>query len=42
MLIVGENEKERGEVSVRRHTEGDLGSQTIETFQEKIRQEIEQ
>lgn len=42
MLIVGENEKERGEVSVRRHTEGDLGSQKVETFQENIREEITQ
>jgi threonyl-tRNA synthetase len=29
MLIVGDSEQERGEISVRRHREGDEGSATV-------------
>lgn len=32
MLIVGENEEKEGTVSVRKHTEGDLGVMKIEEF----------
>jgi threonyl-tRNA synthetase len=32
MLVVGDKEAEAGEVAVRRHTEGDLGSETVDAF----------
>jgi threonyl-tRNA synthetase len=40
MLIVGEKEAEQGEVSVRKHGEGDLGSMSIEEFKQQIIKEI--
>ena len=40
MLIVGEKESSSGSVSVRRHTEGDLGSRTLDAFIEGILEEI--
>ena len=40
MLIIGEKEVEDGTVSVRKHGEGDLGSMTMEAFQEKLIKEI--
>ena len=40
MLIVGENEKSEGTVSVRKQGEGDVGTMTIEVFTERIRSEI--
>ncbi len=41
MLIVGEKEEGEGLVSVRRHTEGDLGSMKIEEFAELVNQAVE-
>ena len=32
MLVVGENEKNEGTVSVRRRGEGDLGAMSVENF----------
>ena len=40
MLIVGEQEEKDGTVSVRKHSEGDLGSMTVEEFSELINKEI--
>jgi threonyl-tRNA synthetase len=40
MLIVGENEKSEGTVSVRKQGEGDVGTMTIEAFAEQIRSEV--
>jgi threonyl-tRNA synthetase len=40
MLIVGENEEKEGMVSVRKHSEGDLGVMTVEAFSEIIEKEI--
>jgi threonyl-tRNA synthetase len=40
MLIVGENEKSEGTVSVRKQGEGDIGTMTIEAFAELVRSEI--
>lgn len=40
MLIVGENEKSEGTVSVRRQGEGDIGTMTIEAFAELVRSEV--
>ena len=40
MLIVGENEKESGTVSVRKHGEGDQGSMTTEAFAKMLQDEI--
>lgn len=40
MLIVGENEKSEGTVSVRKQGEGDVGTMTIEEFAERVRSEI--
>lgn len=42
MLIVGEKEATSGELSVRRHGEGDLGTMTREDFVESIEKEISQ
>ena len=40
MLIVGENEKSEGTVSVRKQGEGDIGTMSIEEFAELVRSEI--
>ena len=40
MLIVGENEKSEGTVSVRKQGEGDVGTMTIEAFAEHVSSEI--
>lgn len=40
MLIVGEKEEESGEVSVRKHREGDLGVMSIEDFADKVNTEV--
>ena len=40
MLIVGEQEEKDGTVSVRKHSEGDLGSMSIAAFSELIQEEI--
>ncbi len=40
MLIVGEQEAKDGTVSVRKHSEGDLGSMTIADFSEMISEEV--
>ena len=40
MLIIGEKEKEAGTVSVRKHKEGDLGSESPDVFISKILDEI--
>lgn len=40
MLIIGENEEEKGIVSVRKHGEGDLGSFTVKEFSDIIQKEI--
>jgi len=40
MLVVGDNEAEAGQVSVRRHREGDLGSMSIDEFGARARDEI--
>ncbi|RFN57574.1 threonine--tRNA ligase [Marixanthomonas ophiurae] len=41
MLIVGEQEEKDGTVSVRKHSDGDIGNMTIEEFSELINKEIE-
>ncbi|MFM9020832.1 MAG: threonine--tRNA ligase, partial [Sediminibacterium sp.] len=41
MLIVGEKEQNEGMVSVRRQGLGDAGSETLEVFTQRIRQEVE-
>ena len=40
MLIVGEKEAASGEVSVRKHGEGDQGSMKFEDFAKKINEEV--
>ncbi len=40
MLILGEQEENNETISVRKHSEGDLGSMTIETFSKLINDEI--
>lgn len=40
MLVLGENEKNSGNVSVRKHGEGDLGSKSILDIIEQINKEI--
>ncbi|QNE39315.1 threonine--tRNA ligase [Hymenobacter sp. NBH84] len=40
MLIVGEKEQENGQVSVRRHGEGDLGSLPVDEFIAKFQSEV--
>ncbi|KAA3624699.1 MAG: threonine--tRNA ligase [Flavobacterium sp.] len=42
MLIVGEQEEKDGTVSVRKHSEGDLGTMSVEKFSELINSEIEE
>ena len=41
MLIVGDRESETGEVSVRRHREGDLGAMPVAEFVQRARGEVE-
>ena len=41
MLIVGEKEQNDGLVSVRRQGMGDVGSETLDVFTQRIRQEVE-
>jgi threonyl-tRNA synthetase len=40
MLIVGENEAAEGTVSVRKQGEGDLGSESIEAFADRVKREV--
>ena len=40
MLIVGEQEENDGTISVRKHSEGDLGTMTVEKFSEMIQSEV--
>jgi threonyl-tRNA synthetase len=40
MLIVGDKEEEEGQISVRRHKEGDLGSMSSEAFAQRVKEEI--
>ncbi len=40
MLILGEQEEKDGTISVRKHSEGDLGSMSIEAFSQLINDEI--
>ena len=41
MLIIGENEEKDGAVSVRKHSEGDLGTFSINAFSNLIQEEID-
>ncbi|MCB0458186.1 MAG: threonine--tRNA ligase [Flavobacteriaceae bacterium] len=41
MLILGEQEEKDGMVSVRKHSEGDLGTMTLSEFSEMIKNEVE-
>ncbi len=41
MLIIGENEERESTISVRKHSEGDLGTFTIEEFSNIIQSEID-
>jgi len=41
MLIVGEKEEKEGTVSVRKHTEGDIGSFSIADFISIFEEEVE-
>ena len=40
MLVVGDREAEAGEVSVRRHREGDLGSSPVGDFIARVATEV--
>ena len=40
MLIIGEKEMNEGLVSVRKHGQGDVGSMTIEEFNNQLVKEI--
>jgi threonyl-tRNA synthetase len=40
MLVLGDREQEAGEVSVRSHEQGDLGSMSLERFGKRLREEI--
>jgi threonyl-tRNA synthetase len=42
MLVVGDNEAEAGQVSVRRHREGDLGAMAVEEFASRAQRQIEE
>jgi len=42
MLIVGDKEVESGQVSVRRHREGDIGAVSVGDFTQSAGQEIEE
>jgi threonyl-tRNA synthetase len=41
MLVVGDNEAEAKQVSVRRHREGDLGAMGVDEFASRAREEID-
>ena len=41
MLIVGDKEKETGDISVRSRSEGDIGSSSVEAFIEKVGELVE-
>jgi threonyl-tRNA synthetase len=41
MLVVGDHEEQGGNVAVRRHREGDLGTVTVDDFVQRGRDEIE-
>jgi threonyl-tRNA synthetase len=41
MLIVGEKEEADSKVSVRRHTQGDTGTVSIDEFAKMVQEEIE-
>ena len=41
MLVVGDREQEAGEVSVREHRHGDLGSMRLEDFTERLQKQVE-
>ncbi|MFL5957613.1 MAG: His/Gly/Thr/Pro-type tRNA ligase C-terminal domain-containing protein, partial [Solirubrobacterales bacterium] len=41
MLVVGDAEAEAGALAVRRHREGDLGTQSVGDFVERAVEEIE-
>ena len=41
MLIIGENEEKEGTISVRKHSEGDMGTFTVEEFSKIIQKEID-
>ncbi|MEA2330865.1 MAG: threonyl-tRNA synthetase [Thermoleophilaceae bacterium] len=40
MLVIGDNEQEAASVAVRRHREGDLGSQSVAEFADRVLHEI--
>ena len=40
MLVLGDREEQAGEVAVRRHREGDLGSQSVAAFAEQVAGEV--
>ena len=40
MLVVGDKEAEAGEVAVRRHGEGDTGSETVDALAERLAAEV--
>jgi threonyl-tRNA synthetase len=40
MLVVGDRELEEGAVAVRRHGEGDLGSESIEVFAQRVADDV--
>jgi threonyl-tRNA synthetase len=40
MLIVGEQEATQGNISVRKHKEGDVGTLSVENLIEMVKQEI--
>jgi threonyl-tRNA synthetase len=42
MLVVGDKEAEAGQVSIRRHREGDIGAVTVEEFAARARKEIDE
>jgi threonyl-tRNA synthetase len=42
MLVVGDREAETGEVGVRRHREGDIGSMSVAAFAERAGAEVDQ
>jgi threonyl-tRNA synthetase len=42
MLVVGDKEAEAGQVSVRRHREGDIGAVTVDEFAARARTEIDE
>jgi threonyl-tRNA synthetase len=41
MLVVGDREQEAGEVSVREHRRGDLGSMGLDDFTERLQKQVE-